>query len=477
MRRLAVAACIAAGVLASPAAAQVQPPGTGDPGGFSNVLGVGQGASTNAAEVAEFVALGNSPASFTNQLALYRDLGPLAPGVSASNMGRFFKPAGFGVDPAQVTDTITPRPGVTILIDDLSVPHVYGNTRGDVHFGAGYASGLLRMFQMDVLRHTARGTLTELAGPDAGLGMDLEQLRVADYTEAELQAMIDTAAASAGEEGAAIKQDLLDFVDGVNAYIADVRGNVLSEPGEYALLGQPLLDWKPTDSAAVASLIGGIFGRGGGAESRDAAVLSAARARFGRKGGLRVWRDFRTINDPEAPVTTPTRFPFPDPKGKKHRRRKGKGAVMLDPGSVQDYDPVVGGRQAATAGAGRVPDWLQGLREKGLLGGQASNATLVNGSESVSGRPLAVTGPQVAYYSPEILFEMDLHGGGVDTRGVAFPGVSLYVLLGRGKDFSWSATTATTDNSDEFVEELCEPDGSQPTRASTHYRYKGACVR
>ena len=60
---------------------------------------------------------------------------------------------------------------------------------------------------------------------------------------------------------------------------------------------------------------------------------------------------------------------------------------------------------------------------------------------------------------------------------MAFPGISLYVLLGRGKDFSWSATTATTDNMDEFVEELCEPDGSAPTRAPTHYRLQGRTAR
>jgi hypothetical protein len=84
-------------------------------------------------------------------------------------------------------------------------------------------------------------------------------------------------------------------------------------------------------------------------------------------------------------------------------------------------------------------------------------------------------GPQVSYYSPEILLELELHGPGIDARGAAFPGISLYVLLGRGKDFAWSATTATGDNVDEFVEKLCEPDGSKPTTQSTHYLYKGSC--
>lgn len=480
----------AALVLAGPAGAQVQPPGTGDPGGFSNVLGVGQGGGTSALDLAQNQATGRIPPTFTNQLALYRDLGPMAQGVTASNLGRFFKPAGFGVEPSRVKQTLTPRPGVKILLDDLDVPHVYGNTRGDVSFGAGYATARARLFQMEVLRHTGRGTLTELIGPgekNATVKMDVDQLRVADYTEAELQHMIDTAAASAGPEGQQVKQDLLDYVAGVNAFIRETRTNPTELPAEYTALGITPQDWKPTDTAAVASLIGGIFGRGGGSETRVAAALQAARARFGHLRGTRVFRDFRALDDPEAPVTTPKRFKFPDPRPRRRRGRKGRrgpldqrGVAIPDRGSLRDYDPVAGaaGTAASRAGGGvGVPSWLRDLRTHGLgLDGPASNATLVRGRDSVSGRPLAVMGPQVAYYSPEILLELDLHGGGVDTRGAAFPGISLYVLLGRGKDYSWSATTSTADNVDEFVEPLCEPGGRRATRSSTHYRYKGRCV-
>ena len=48
--------------------------------------------------------------------------------------------------------------------------------------------------------------------------------------------------------------------------------------------------------------------------------------------------------------------------------------------------------------------------------------------------------------------EEDLHGPGIDARGAAFPGVNLYVQLGHGRDYAWSATTATSDNVDTFAE-------------------------
>ena len=76
-------------------------------------------------------------------------------------------------------------------------------------------------------------------------------------------------------------------------------------------------------------------------------------------------------------------------------------------------------------------------------------------------------GPQVAYFMPQILIEQDLHGPDIDASGAASPGVSPYVLLGRGRDFAWSATSAGQDIIDTWAEQLCEPGGGTPTVQST----------
>ena len=52
-----------------------------------------------------------------------------------------------------------------------------------------------------------------------------------------------------------MKQDLLDFVDGINAYIAEARSDPDKMPVEYPALGKQIEDWKPTDTVAIASLI------------------------------------------------------------------------------------------------------------------------------------------------------------------------------------------------------------------------------
>ena len=70
---------------------------------------------------------------------------------------------------------------------------------------------------------------------------------------------------------------------GINRYIAEARVNPLKMPGEYAAIGKPAgpQDWKVTDVIATASLIGGIFGKGGGRELDSALLLQDARTRFG----------------------------------------------------------------------------------------------------------------------------------------------------------------------------------------------------
>ena len=72
--------------------------------------------------------------------------------------------------------------------------------------------------------------------------------------------------------------------------------------------------------------------------------------------------------------------------------------------------------------------------------------------------------------------DVDVHGPGIDARGATFAGISLYVLLGHGRDYAWSATSAGQDIIDTFAVPLCEPDGSKPTTSSTHYRFRGQCL-
>src|SRR6476646_174036 len=163
MRRRRLATSIAAAALgllalATPASAQVavQPYGTNDYGGFRNILPPGEGTTVNGAALLAFEANGTMPPHYDDQRLMYQDLIHATPGLTADQIGDFYKDGSFGVKPADVERTYSPdlanHAGLTIVRDNWGVPHIYGTTRADVMFGAGYAGAEDRLFFMDVLR-------------------------------------------------------------------------------------------------------------------------------------------------------------------------------------------------------------------------------------------------------------------------------------------------------------------------------------
>ncbi len=94
---------------------------------------------------------------------------------------------------------------------------------------------------------------------------------------------------------------------------------------------------------------------------------------------------------------------------------------------------------------------------------------------SATGRSLGVEGPQLGYYYPEIVYQEQLQGPGIDAQGVAASGIGLYLLIGRTKNYAWSLTSADNANEDVFAEKLCVPGGGTPTRATLSYVFRGRC--
>ena len=373
----------------------------------------------------------------TDQIALYDGLTPLYDQIKAGDIRRFFKPARFGSPHQRGRVEKAPRKGLRIVRDSHNVPHIFGRTRDDVEFGAGWVTAEDRGLFIETIRGPARVAALDVPGLNAfSLGLSLRQFIPSGQTESFLRKQVDLLRHK-GRKGRRILRDFQLYIDGINAYYRKTHNT--AKP------------WTREDVVAVTSLIGAVFGKGGGNEVRSSQFLAALEQRLGSDAGLRVWRDLKEVNDPEAPTTVRHRFNY-------HGSPSGPtpGSPLVDPGSLS----------AAAARAAAVSTQSRRFM---------SNALLLGRSRSATGHPIAVMGPQVGYYYPQFLMELDLHGGGINARGAAFPGVSAYVLLGRAKDYAWSATSAGSDNIDQYLDELCNPDGSPATRDSTSYLYKGKC--
>jgi acyl-homoserine lactone acylase PvdQ len=447
---------------ATAAANAVQPYGANDAGGFRNVLPPGENGLDNLPQVLGFKASKTIPPHFADQQPLYENLLYGAPTLTDETVGNYFKDATFGVPPGEVESTIEPKAGVTIQRDKAyGIPHIYGETRADTMFGAGYAGAADRLFLMDVLRHTGRAELASFLG-GSNAAADAGQWGFAPYTEADLEKQIQMMATERGALGKRAVEDLNGYVEGINSYIAAANLDTKLKPAEYSFINKPMEPWKPTDVIAIASLVGGIFGRGGGNELNSALTMEAMVERMGKAAGRKAWEGFRSKNDPEAPTTISKPFPY------ETRSAFAKAGLALpEPKSV--FETSIASGSAATASTTSGLNTVGGRLTRGLEeAGHASNWELVSAKHSATGHPIAVMGPQVGYYVPQILMEEDLHGPGIDARGASFPGINLYVELGHGRDYAWSATTATSDNVDTFAEVLCKD--------KFHYLYKGKCL-
>ena len=198
--------------------------------------------------------------------------------------------------------------------------------------------------------------------------------------------------------------------------------------------------WTRNDVIAIAALLGARFGRA--AATRRAARSSCPRSSAARRGrrAARSGTTCASRTTPSTPVDRRTQVPVrPAPSD--------GGQRVIDAGSLTASARA---RRGDAAERPAVEQRAAGRRER-----------------SATGHPLFVAGPQVGYFYP---------GGPLGDRPARrrdrrprrlVPGPCPTCMLGRGQDYAWSATSASTDIIDQFVETLCGGD-------DTHYLYKGA---
>ncbi|MFC9629679.1 penicillin acylase family protein [Streptomyces mirabilis] len=444
-------------------------------GQCSDILPPGQNGNATLAQILLNQAFGIQPDHAEDQLGPYSNLASGAATLTDAKINDFFNDASFGVASDQVASSTAPggRTDVTIVRDKKAgVPHITGTTRYGTEYGAGYAAAQDRLWLMDVFRHVGRGQLTSFAGgASSNQGLEQEFWRNAPYTEADLQTQIDNAIANNGARGQQALADANAYIDGINAYI-DASDSGRYFPGEYVLTGHKdsitnagtIDHFKITDLVALASVIGSLFGSGGGGEVNNAISLLAAQSKYGVTEGTKVWESFRERNDPEAVLTVHNGESFPYAS----KPDTAQGGALPDAGSVTQ-EPLVYDRtgSAATATATGASATAAATTLTSAKRGM-SNALVVSGKYTASGHPVAVFGPQTGYFAPQLLMLQEIQGPGLSARGASFAGLSMYVELGRGQDYSWSATTSGQDIIDTYAVELCQDD--------YHYLYHGACT-
>jgi acyl-homoserine lactone acylase PvdQ len=377
------------------------------------------------------------PAGASTQAQMYNALTPLFDHVTNSDLLNDFKSEKFGVGPdgPGVVEPV-PFPGVTIVRDRFDVPHVTATTHDGAVEAAGWIVAEDRGLLLAQARYDSLIAAIDAPGLSAiGLVENLDQFTPSQQTENVVgrQAKV---LEKAGPEGRDVLHDIDEYVAGVNAYLTAT--NSTEAP------------FTRNDIFASNALKDQFFGEGGGNEAVNSELLSGLEHRLGTKKGYSVFSDLRENLNAGAPTTVDGTFNYdhdPTTPG-------APGSVVLNAGSFTATPSV------SSAVENTLPKPIERAHE--------SNELMVEGKDSTTGHPLLVGGPQIGYFYPGLTYEIDMHAPGLDWRGATSPNEPGYMLIGRGKDFATTLTSANGDDIDEFAETLCG-------HSRTKYIYKGKC--
>ncbi len=140
---------------------------------------------------------------------------------------------------AAFQDLINP---VRIVTDEWGVPHIFASNEEDLFFACGFIHAKERMWQMDLLRRTGSGRLSEILGKTA-LNQD-KILRNFGLKEAILK--------DYGKLSTKIKDLLLFYCRGVNEWMKIQK---YRWPPEYILLRCRPEPWTPLDTLAIKQVM------------------------------------------------------------------------------------------------------------------------------------------------------------------------------------------------------------------------------
>lgn len=319
---------------------------------------------------------------------------------------------------------------VTVLRDDSGIPHIYGDSLTDLARAQGYVHAQERFFEMDVRRHVTSGTVAELIGA-AGVASDkiVRTLGWRRVAEAELPTLKP-----------ATRQFLQAYADGVNAYLKGRSPNEIAI--EYAVLAtradlSDIADWTPVDSLtwlkALAWDLRGDYGD------------ELARARLSG----------RLTPGQIAELYPPYPFDSAPPVLSADDWSTTSARNVLESGPADGtLSPPDQARYAAVSAAlAEIPD-LVGRGE-----GVGSNAWVVSGERSATGKPLLANDPHLAPSQPGVWIQNSLHcrtlsdACPLDVSGFSFAGFP-GVVIGHNAKIAWGMSNLGPDVSDFYLEKV-----------------------
>jgi penicillin G amidase len=280
---------------------------------------------------------------------------------------------------------------VTIVRDRRDVPHVRAHNEHDLYFAQGYVEGSDRLFQLDLSRRYAYGTLAEILGPKA-LPYDKVQraVDIDGIARRQLHALSPGARAAVAA-----------FSDGVNA-----AASTQPLPVEFRMLLYRPAPWTPKDTLAV-SIVASLE------------LADSWRDIFQRDA---VWRQ-------QGPRCFDALYPLSD----------SRYDVSAD--GARDGSPMARTQRRACNDTD--------VAARSTRPSVGSDAWAAGAMRSADHHALIANDPHLVLTIPGIWYLIDLRSPQVHVAGATIPGIP-GVVLGHNERLAWASTNAAMATTSVF---------------------------
>ena len=297
---------------------------------------------------------------------------------------------------------------VTVRYDERGVPHIRAENETDLYRALGYVHAQDRLFQMEAMRRLARGELAEVLGPKL---LDTDKL----FRSLRIRERAASYVASLDKQSPSWKA-LQAYLDGINQY-----QDTHAAPIEFDVLGIPKRPFTAEDSISVAGYMAYSFA----AAFRTEPLLTYVRDQLGA--------DYLNVFDLDW-----------QPKG------------VLAKGHSTSTPTLAAGDWKDLNALARLSE--QALIDNGLPQFEGSNAWVIAGSRSQSGKPLLAGDPHIRFSVPSVWYEAQLSAPGFELYG-HHQALVPFAFLGHNLDFGWSLTMFQNDDLDLIAEKV-NPDNA-----------------
>ncbi len=362
------------------------------------------------------------------------------------------------------SDAPSVQGSVTIKRDNWGVPHVYADDIYGLFYGYGYALAVDRLFQMEMIKRSVLGTVSEVLGPE--------------YVERDKDSRMNFDPRSIKRQLAALPEEdrniFEGYAAGFNARIQEVLAAPESlMPKQFIDFGFEPSEWMAFDVTML--YVGTMAGRysNSSSEIRNLALLNELKAELGDTAGRKMFDQIRWLEDPLAPTTVPRVAGLNSFAAKDSGDETAK-QVVASREAASSLPRLAQGRPAVVQVNAEQPVQLAPVSEHVLVADSAweagwrgvvtpeqqpvaSNLWIIGPNKTVDGSTILNNGPQFGWFNPAYTYSIGLHGAGYDVTGNT-PFALPIILFGTNGTIAWGATAGPLDVNDYYQLQLSPAD-------------------